>query len=90
MPKTNFEAKRKTCQTCARKYNPEITSSPIRYCSQECYSFGGRAYNKAPVEDKVKLFAIKLIDRVHWLQHNNDDRFDCNWDPCVEAKSLGL
>lgn len=84
-----------TCWNCARIYDSKVTCSPLHYCSFDCYAFGSKPYNKTSLEgfgrsNKVEIFAIKLIDRIHWLQHNNDDRFDCEWDLCVEAKILGL
>lgn len=84
----------RACWTCAEPYDPKETSSPMHYCSIDCYRFGERPYNKGPIgptrEDKIQAFASKLVDKMHYLQHNNDDRFDCEWDLCVEAKILGL
>lgn len=84
-----------TCWTCAKHYDPKMTNSPMHYCSTGCYDYGSRPYNKTSLEgfaqkDKIKIFAVKLIDKFHYLSHNNDDRHDCDWDLCVEAKILGL
>lgn len=84
-----------TCWTCAKVYDPKVTCSPMHYCSSDCYDFGSRPYSKQKLtydnrQDKIKDFAINLIDKLHYLSHNNDDRFDCDWDLCVEAKILGL
>ncbi len=35
------------CQTCAMEYDPKVTNSPRRYCSEECYQFGERPYRQA-------------------------------------------
>lgn len=95
MKQRNTKMLLSTCQTCAKKYDPTVTTSPGRYCSHECYDFGSLAYNKAPREDykresKVVSFAIDLVNKVHYLYHDTDDRFDCDWDLCMEAKILGL
>lgn len=84
-----------TCWTCARFYDPKTSSSPTHYCSNECYDFGSRPYNQPRLnqishQQKAESFATKLVDKLHFLQHNNDDRLDCDWDLCVEAKILGL
>lgn len=39
-----------TCQTCAKHYDPKVTTSPSRYCSNECYDIGARPYNKASLD----------------------------------------
>lgn len=84
-----------TCWTCAKFYDPKTSSSPTHYCSNECYDFGSRPYNQPRLnqisrQEKIASFASKTVDKMHNLWHNNDDRFDCDWDLCVEAKILGL
>ena len=84
-----------TCWTCAKIYDPKTSSSPTHYCSNECYDFGSRPYNQPKLnrisrEEQIKNFATNLADKIHYLQHNNDDRQDCEWELCVTAKILGL
>jgi hypothetical protein len=84
-----------TCWTCAKFYDPKMCSAPLHYCSHECYDFGSRPYNKTWIErsnrnEDVQSFATKLVDKLHYLVHNNQNRHDCGMDVCVEAKILGL
>lgn len=84
-----------TCWTCAKFYDPKTSSSPTHYCSNECYDFGARPYNQPTLNrenrtEQVRLFAIKTVDYMHYMHHSNEDRQDCIWDLCMEAKILGL
>lgn len=84
-----------TCWTCAKIYDPKVTTSPLHYCSSACYDFGSRPYNQPRLtqisrDEQIRNFAINLVDKLHYLQHNNDDRYDCEWELCINAKILGL
>lgn len=84
-----------TCWTCAKFYDPKTSSSPTHYCSNECSDFGSRPYNQPRLnqisrQGKIELFTVDLVNKVHFLYHNDDDRQDCDWDLCMEAKILGL
>jgi hypothetical protein len=82
----------KTCQFCAKTYDPKVTTTPRGYCSQECSRYGERPYTreiKLSRDEKIEQFARRVVGALHNI-HSGDDRLDCDWDVCIEAKILGL